>query len=74
MGKAFLVVALFAVVVYLTLRLLERRSRPPRPTVPPGRPLAPDDDPAFLRDLEQRRRRELRERDKPEPGDKSGPS
>jgi hypothetical protein len=79
-GKALLVVILFALVVYGVLRLLERRrSRrtrggPVRPA-PPRRPLAPDDDPNFLRDLEQRRRREQHEReqrgDKPKP-DQSG--
>jgi len=69
-GKALLVVILFALVVYGALRLLElRRGRrsgggaPIRPAAPPRRPLAPDDDPNFLRDLEQRRRREQHERD-----------
>ena len=76
MGKALLVVILFALVVYGVLRLLElRRARrsgggPVRPA-PPRRPLAPDDDPNFLRDLEQRRRREQHERDKG--GDKAKP-
>ena len=77
MGKALLVVILFALVVYGALRLLELRrarrkrgSAPVRPA-PPRRPIAPDDDPSFLRDLEQRRRREQHERDKG--GDKAKP-
>lgn len=81
MGKALLVIIVFALVVYGALRLLElRRARrvpggaPTRPA-PPRRPLAPDDDPDFLRDLEQRRRRERHERDQrgdqPKPGDET---
>lgn len=68
MGKALLVVIVFALVVYGVLRLVElRRARrsgggPVRPA-PPRRPLGPDDDPTFLRDLEQRRRREQHERE-----------
>lgn len=67
MGKALLVVALIAIVVYLTIRLIEKRrtgrgSGPIRPA-PGRRVIAPDDDPEFLRDLEQKRRREKRRRD-----------
>ncbi|MDN4171752.1 hypothetical protein QWY28_02240 [Nocardioides sp. SOB77] len=62
MLKLLLVVALFALATYVVVRLLERRgrrsaprgrggSRPPEP-----RPLGPDDDPDFLRDLDRRRR------------------
>jgi hypothetical protein len=67
-GKAVLLVALFALVVYGVLRLLERRHtvRPGRPEPPLGRPVAPDDDPDFLRDLERKRRRDQRQRDEPE--------
>jgi hypothetical protein len=75
MGKALLVVALFALVVYGVLRLIElrgaRRSRSarPRPAPPPRRTLGPDDDPEFLRELERRRRREQRDgqHDGPDP-------
>jgi hypothetical protein len=69
-GKALLVIIVFALVVYGALRLIElrkaRRTGRPRTgpaSSPPRRPLAPDDDPNFLRDLEQRRRREQHERD-----------
>ena len=34
------------------------RTRPPRRPVWPSRPLAPDDDPEFLRELERRARRD----------------
>lgn len=69
MGKALLVVAILAVVIYLTIRLAEKRRgiparRRPGPTLqPPRRAVAPDDDPEFLRDLERRRRREKKKRD-----------
>ena len=59
--KLLLVVLLFAVVVYVATRLLQERGqggtggtpslrRPSRPG-PPTRPVAPDDDETFLRDL-----------------------
>jgi hypothetical protein len=72
-GKAVLLVALFALVVYGVLRLLElrrARRRPPPPTRPTRRAVAPDDDPDFLRDLERKRRREQRDapKDEPDPG------
>jgi hypothetical protein len=71
-GKAVLLVALFALVVYGVLRLLELRGarrtpHPPPPSRPPRRALAPDDDPDFLRELERRRRREQRDAPKDEP-------
>ena len=74
MGKAVLLVALFALVVYGVLRLLEIRRARRRPGLPPSRPtrrsVAPDDDLDFLRDLEQKRRREERDSktDEPEAG------
>jgi len=60
------VVVLFAVLVYLFVRLIERRTlRPGQPTQgpkqgpPPGRrAIAPDDDEQFLRDLDRKRRDE----------------
>ncbi len=72
MGKAVLIVALFALLVYGVLVLLERHRgrrsnrRGPGRTPPSTtrRSLAPDDDPDFLRDLERKRRRE--QRDNPE--------
>ena len=67
MGKLFLVVVVIAVVIYAVTRLIEtrghpfRRTTPRKPLLPPGRPgpsrpLGPDDDPDFLRDLNRRRR------------------
>jgi hypothetical protein len=69
-GKAVLLVALFALVVYGVLRLLETRRarrRPGPPSRPTRRSVAPDDDLDFLRDLEQKRRREERDSKKDEP-------
>ena len=51
MVKILLLVALIAVAIYLTVRVLERRGlRSPGPR----RPLGPDDDPEFLRGLDRR--------------------
>ena len=57
-----MVVALFAVATYCLIRVIERRgvARPLRRRRPEPRqqqrPVAPDDDEEFLRDLDQRRR------------------
>ena len=61
MLKVLLVVALFAVATYYLIRVIERRgvARPVRRRTeprPPARPVAPDDDEDFLRDLDQRRK------------------
>jgi hypothetical protein len=59
--KVLLVVVLFAVATYCLIRVIERRGvarpvrRRSRPR-PEQRPVAPDDDDDFLRDLDQRRR------------------
>ena len=54
MLKVLVVVALFALAIYLLARVVQRRGilddRPGR------RPFAPDDDPDFLRDLDRKRR------------------
>ena len=68
MGKAVLLIALIALVIYALLRFWEKRQaarspRPLRPRPAPGaarRTVAPDDDVDFLRELEQKRRREKR--------------
>lgn len=56
--KVLLVVALLALAIYLTIRLIERR-RGVKPRKPAPRPeprvTGPDDDPDFLRDLDKRR-------------------
>jgi hypothetical protein len=67
--KLLLVVVIIAVVVYLVTRAMQERGqvgpwrRPgaprqqrPRPKPQPRRPVAPDDDDDFLRDLERKRR------------------
>ncbi len=54
--KFLVVVILFAVIVYLTVKAIERRGVAPQPKRPPARPVAPDDDPEFLRDLERKRK------------------
>ena len=56
-----LVVVLFAVATYSLIRVIERRgvARPIRRRAEPRpeqRPLGPDDDEEFLRDLDRRRR------------------
>lgn len=53
-------VALFAVAVYIVVRLAQQRGggRPPvrrRPAPPPPRVMGPDDDDDFLRDLDRKR-------------------
>ena len=61
--KLLRVVALLALAVYLTIRIIQRRGlapAPPRGQRPPRpqqrRIIAPDDDDEFLRDLERKRR------------------
>ena len=61
MLKVLLVVVLFAVATYCLIRVIERRgvARPVRRRSEPRpeqRPVAPDDDDDFLRDLDQRHR------------------
>lgn len=62
MGKLLLLVIVFAALVYTALWLAGRRSAArstraarPRPSAP-RRPVGPDDDEDFLRELERRRR------------------
>lgn len=64
MLKFLIVVAVFAAVTYLVTRMLQERAeggspavrrKPQRPSQPP-RPIAPDDDMDFLRDLDRKRR------------------
>jgi hypothetical protein len=59
--KVLLVVLLFAVATYALIRVIERRGvqRPigkKKPQQRPTRPVAPDDDEDFLRDLDRKRR------------------
>jgi hypothetical protein len=74
--KLLLVVLVFAALTYLAVRWLQDRGygeqparrRPSKPQ-PPTRPVAPDDDDSFLRDLEWRRRQQERHKDQPQPPD-----
>jgi hypothetical protein len=56
--KFFLVVVLVGVAVYLIVRVIQRRGimPPSRPTTKPPRPMGPDDDPDFLRDLDKKKK------------------
>jgi hypothetical protein len=59
--RVLVVVVVFAVATYCLIRVIERRgvARPPRRRPEPRpeqRPLGPDDDEEFLRDLDRRRR------------------
>ena len=62
MLKVLFLVALFALAVYLLVRMVQRgggglpTSRPKTPPNPPRRPVAPDDDLDFLRDLDRKRK------------------
>ena len=61
MLKVLFVVVLFAAATYYLIRVIERRgvARPVRRRFEPRqeqRPVGPDDDEEFLRDLDQRRR------------------
>ena len=62
MLKVLVLVALFALAVYLLVRMVQRgggglpTSRPKTPPRPPRRPVAPDDDLDFLRDLDRKRK------------------
>jgi hypothetical protein len=69
--KLLLVVVIFAAVTYLAIRWMQDRGhggppalRKPSPR-PPTRPVAPDDDEAFLRDIERRKRRQQQREQKP---------
>ena len=67
MLKFLLVVIVLAVAIYFAVRVIQRRGLLPERR-PEQRPLGPDDDPDFLRDLERKRRRR-----KPEDPDPSSP-
>ena len=56
--KFVLVVVVVGALVYLTVRIIERRGLKPlnRPHRPQPRPLAPDDDPDFLWGLDKKKR------------------
>jgi hypothetical protein len=67
--KGLFLLALIALAIYLVVRMAQRGGtsgtavRRPSPPPAPRRPIAPDDDLDFLRDLERKRRHP----DDPEP-------
>jgi hypothetical protein len=67
MARFVVLLLLLAAVLYAVFWAIDRRNRfggqggsraPRTPPPPPRGPLGPDDDEAFLRDLDRRRRRE----------------
>ena len=60
MLKVLVLVALLALAIYLIVRTVQGRGAAPQPRRPqrrpPPRPIAPDDDPDFLRDLDRKRK------------------
>jgi len=57
--KVLVIVALLGLAIYLVVRTVQGRGvvQPRRPqSRPPARPVAPDDDPDFLRDLDRKRK------------------
>ena len=59
MLKALVLVALLALAIYLVVRTIQGRGGTARPKPqrrPPTRPIAPDDDADFLRDLDRKRK------------------
>jgi hypothetical protein len=57
--KGLFLLALIALAIYLVVRTVEGRGLAARPKPqrrPPTRPIAPDDDADFLRDLDRKRK------------------
>jgi hypothetical protein len=56
--KFLLVVVLVGVAVYLIVRVIQRRGLmpPTKPKPKPPRPMGPDDDPDFMRDLDKKKK------------------
>jgi len=58
--KVLVLVVLLGLAIYLVVRTVQGRggTPPPKraPRRPPPRPVAPDDDPDFLRDLDRKRK------------------
>jgi hypothetical protein len=57
--KVLVLVALLALAIYLVVRTVQGRgvaARPKPQRRPPTRPIAPDDDADFLRDLDRKRK------------------
>jgi hypothetical protein len=57
--KVLVLLALLTLAIYLIVRTVQGRGTVQRPKLqrrPPRRPIAPDDDPDFLRDLGRKRK------------------
>jgi hypothetical protein len=59
--KVLVLVVLLGLAIYLVVRTVQGRGAAPQPRPrpqrrPPARPVAPDDDPDFLRDLDRKRK------------------
>lgn len=72
-------VAVAAVLIYLTVRIIERRGIRPTAKPTPPRPVGPDDDPDFLWDLDKKKRHKKPpppdDLDEPgDPGDEAKPA
>jgi hypothetical protein len=71
MARLLVVVVLLGIVIYLAIRMIQRRGEGGSGRRLGGRPVAPDDDPKFLRDLDtqlweqQQRERQHEEQDDP---------
>jgi hypothetical protein len=70
MGRVILFVLILGVAIYLLIRLVQRRGDGGGGRPFGRRPVAPDDDPTFLRDLdtqlwEQQQRERRQEQDEP---------
>lgn len=56
MLKALFLVALLAVAIYLAIRFMTKKGLDDGGSTARRRPVSPDDDPEFLRDLDRKRR------------------
>lgn len=66
--KFVVVIAAIGILVYLTVRIIERRGVKPTPKPPEVRPLGPDDDPDFLWGLDKKKRHPEDPESQPEAG------
>lgn len=66
MLRVVLALLMLGSAIYLVIRLLQRRGGDGGPPRRPPRPVAPDDDPGFLRDLDDQMWRERHEGSDPD--------
>jgi hypothetical protein len=65
MGKVVVFIIVLGVAIYLAIRFVQRPGNGPDAPRAPRRPVAPDDDPSFLRDLDTQLWQERRQRREP---------